>query len=216
MQLVVRDDKLHKYREHLQTGLELKGKDKEMFDRFFYAFSQLLDGASERQVVKSLMNAPAPLGGISQSQAYNIINGSQEVFGAIDMADTKKKAKRYIYATRLEEQAARLEQLAADIIDKYGKKTVITEDGMSTMMTNVLVEKEAGILLEKASNILMKAAKIRGLMEKDATVNPNKYKVAPNIIFTDDLGALEVLREIEDADYTEINDNATGDGTEAE
>lgn len=49
MQLIVKDDKLQKYRDHIQTGAELAGKDKELFDRYFFAFS-LLDGLSERKV----------------------------------------------------------------------------------------------------------------------------------------------------------------------
>lgn len=62
MQLIIKDDKLQKYRDHVQIGKDLFGKDKEMFDRYFFAFSQLLDGLSERKVVELLMFCPAHLG----------------------------------------------------------------------------------------------------------------------------------------------------------
>jgi hypothetical protein len=198
MQLIVKDDKLQKYRDHVQHGLGLSTKDKSVFDRYFYAFHQLLDGQSERQVVKLLMNLPEPMGGVSQSQAYNIVNGAQEIFGVLDLSNSKKTAQRYIYATRLEEMAARLEELAEDTL------TSEAETGEA--------EKEAGVLFEKAANVLMKAAKVRGLLEKDKLENPNRWKVAPNIIFTDDLSALELQQEIEDTNYEDV----TGNGGEAQ
>lgn len=210
MQLIVKEDKLQRYRQHVLTGIELSGKDKVMFDRYFFAFSQLLDGQSERQTVVHLMNLPEPLGGIGQSQAYNIINGAHEIFGALDFGNAKKVAKRYIYATRLEEMAARLEELSNQVMDNYSAPSNVTNDEEGSFkleMDTAAAEKEAGILLEKSANILMKAAKIRGLLEKDKVENPNKYKVAPNLIFTDDLNSLELARQIEDTEFEDV----TGD-----
>lgn len=212
MQLIVKEDKLQRYRAHVMTGQELNGKDKVMFDRYFFAFSQLLDGQSERQTVVHLMNLPEPLGGVGQSQAYNIINGAHEIFGALDFGNAKKVAKRYIYATRLEEMAARLEELSNQVMENYSGPSKLTddddhEDSFKLEINTAAAEKEAGILLEKSANILMKAAKIRGLLEKDKIENPNKYKVAPNLIFTDDLDSLELARQIEDTEFEDV----TGD-----
>lgn len=209
MQLIVKDEKLQKYRDHVQQGTDLYGKDKELFDRYFFAFSQLLDGLSERKVVELLMNCPAPLGQLGQSQAYNVVNGAQEIFGALDYGNSKKVAQRYIYATRLEEMASKLEDLSRKMLDEHVQHY---EDdyGKTVSITDPEIKKEAGVLQEKAANILMKAAKLRGLMERDKVENPNKWKVAPNLIFTDDLQGLELLREIEDTGY----ENVTGDGTE--
>jgi hypothetical protein len=65
---------------------------------------------------------------------------------------------------------------------------------------------------ERIANIRMKAAKIRGLMEKDKIENPNKYKVAPNIIFTDDIAALQLYREVEDAQFDDVIGNESQAG----
>lgn len=204
MQLIVKDDKLQKYRDHVQHGHSLAAKDKLIFDRYFYAFHQLLDGNSERQVVKLLLNMGEPIGGVSQSQAYNIVNGAQEIFGVMDLSNSKKTAQRYIYATRLEEMAARLEWLGNEVMDKHSGPF---KEGEGLDNTNTAIaEKEAGVLFEKAANILMKAAKVRGLLEKDQVENPNRWKVAPNIIFTDDLSALE-LQQIEDTNYEDVTGN---------
>ena len=204
MQLVVKDDKLQKYRDHVQHGAGLSPRDKLIFDRYFYAFHQLLDGCSERQVVNLLVNLDEPLGGVSQSHAYNIVNGAQEIFGVLDLSNSKKTAQRYIYATRLEEMAARLQFLAEEVIDKHSGPFA-EEDGLE--LDRGVAEKEAGVLFEKAANILMKAAKVRGLLEKDQVENPNKWKAAPNIIFTDDLFALEVQQLIEDTTYDDVTGN---------
>jgi hypothetical protein len=63
-----------------------------MFDRFFSAFTNLMDGLSERKVVELLMSCPTPLGQAGQSQAYNIVNGAQEIFGALNFTNSKKLA----------------------------------------------------------------------------------------------------------------------------
>ncbi len=75
MKLVLKEDKISKYRDHIEKGSSLTVKEKEVFDRYFFAFSQLLDGLSERQVVELLMMYPTPIGGLSQSMAYNVVNG---------------------------------------------------------------------------------------------------------------------------------------------
>lgn len=211
MQLVVKDDKLQKYRDHVRVGGSLSEKDKEMFDRFFFAFTNLLDGLSERKTVELLMTCPAPLGQLSQSQAYNVVNGAQEIFGALDFSNSRKLAQRNIYATRLEEIAMKLEKLGDDMVmaNSFSSERF---DGQEEVRTPPEVMKEAGVLLEKAANVRMKAAKIRGLMEADKVENPNKWKVAPNIIFTDDMSALDLIREIEDTEYSDV----TADGGEIE
>jgi len=112
MNLIIKEDKLQKYRDHIQTGGELTVKDKKLFDRYFFTFTQLLNGKSERQVVELLMNVPDPLGGLKQGQTYNVVNGAQEIFGALDICNSKKVTQRYIYATWLEEMALKLENLA--------------------------------------------------------------------------------------------------------
>lgn len=211
MNLIVKDDKLQKYRDHIQVNAALSAKDKELYDRFFFAFTQLLDGLSERKVVELLMNCPAPIGQLSQSQAYNTVNGAQEIFGVLNFSNSKKMAQRYIYATRLEEMAAKVEELAHTMVNKT-LKTYYDEDGYPVAFADPAAEKEAAIMLDKASNMLMKAGKIKGLTEKDKFENPNKYKVAPNVIFTDDMSALELLREIEDTEF----ENVAGDGAETE
>ena len=209
MQLTIKDDKLQKYRDHVQQGSDLAGKDKELFDRYFFAFSQLMDGLSERKVVELLMSCPAPLGRISQSQAYNVVNGAQEIFGVLNFSNSKKLAQRYIYATRLEEMAENIEKLTRDLLEKSTRQ-LYDEDGCPVFIADPAAEKEAALMLEKSTSILMKAAKIKGLLEKDKVENPNKFKVSPNIIFTDDLDALDLLREIEDGDYEDV----TRDGRE--
>lgn len=161
MQLQIKDDKLQKYRDHVQTGVDLYGKDKELFDRYFFAFSQLLDGLSERKVVELLMNCPAPLGQLGQSQAYNVVNGAQEIFGALDFGNSKKLAQRYIYATRLEELAENIKDLARSMIDNSTFEE-INREGKTVVLVNTDVQKEAGVLLEKSGNVLMKAAKSKG------------------------------------------------------
>ena len=211
MQLIVKDDKLQKYRDHVQSGIDLSGKDKEMFERYFFAFTQMMDGLSERRVVELLMNCPAPIGKLSQSHAYNVVNGAQEIFGILNFNNSKKLAQRYIYATRLEELASTMEKMTADMIEKNSMK-LFDEYGDPVYVTTENAEKEAVTMLEKASNVLMKAGKIKGLLEADKVENPNKFKVAPNIIFTDDMSALELLREIEDTGY----ENVTGNGGETE
>lgn len=211
MQLAIKDDKLQRYRDHIQRGTDLPGKDKTLFDRYFFAFTNLMDGLSERRVVELLMNCPAPLGQLSQSQAYNVVNASQEIFGVLNFSNTKKLAQRYIYATRLEEIAAKIETMAFEMVLK-GTTQLYDEDGDPVMQVDPVAEKEAALLMEKSANVLMKAAKIKGLLEKDKVENPNKWKVAPNIIFTDDVGALELMREIEETEFEDV----TGDGGETE
>lgn len=157
------------------------------------------------------MTCPAPLGQLSQSQAYNVVNGSQEIFGALDFSSSRKLAQRNIYTTRLAEIAMKLEKLSDEMI-MFNTGEVEDPRGKVEVKTPEEVQKEAGVLLEKAANVRMKAAKIRGLMEADKIENPNKWKVAPNIIFTDDLSALELYREIQDTEYSDV----TGDGGETE
>lgn len=206
MQLIIKEDKLQKYRDHIQIGGELTVKDKVLFDRYFFAFTQLLDGKSERQVVELLMNTPEPIGQLKQSQAYNVVNGAQEIFGKLDVGNSKKVAQRYIYATRLEEMALKLENMAHTMV---ADNMIQFEDGDGNVVTKSDPEivKEAGVLLGKSADVQMKAAKIRGLLEKDKVENPNKFKASPNIIFTDDLDALDLLREIEDGSYEDVTGN---------
>lgn len=211
MQLIVKDDKLQRFRDHVQVGTDLTIKEKEIFDRYFFAFSNLLDGLSERKVVDLLMNCPPPLGRLSQSQAYNVVNGAQEIFGVLNFSNSKKLAQRYIYGTRLEEMAAKVEEMAHSLINN-ATKIYYDEEGNAVSVSSAEAEKEAAVIMEKASNILNKAAKIKGLLEKDKFENPNKFKVSPNIIFTDDMGALDLLREVEETDF----ENVTGDGEETE
>ncbi|WP_254562155.1 hypothetical protein [Dyadobacter diqingensis] len=211
MQLIIKEDKLQRYRDHVQAGTSLSEKDKELFDRYFFAFTNLLDGLSERKAVELLMNCPAPLGQLSQSQAYNVVNGAQEIFGVLNFSSSKKMAQRYIYATRLEEMAGKVEELARTMVNN-STKLYYDEDGRPVSVADPAAEKEAAVMFEKASNILMKAGKIKGLTEKDKIENPNKFKVSPNIIFTDDLDALDLLREIEDGSYEDV----TGNGRETE
>lgn len=218
MKLVLKEDKISKYRDHIEKGSSLTVKEKEVFDRYFFAFSQLLDGLSERQVVELLMMYPAPIGGLSQSMAYNVVNGCQEIFGTANFDNAKRVAKRYIYATRLEELANKIEGVAVSIAEKSDKiHWEDIEDPIEKALNKNYKEKlgaEAAVMFEKAANVLMKAAKIRGLLEKDKTENPNKFKAAPNIIFTDDLGALEIIRQIEDIEYENVStdEGATGEG----
>lgn len=67
MQLIVKDDKLQKFRDHIQTGTELGEAKKKYFDRYFFAFTLLVDGTSKRKLIESLMHSPPPIGGLSQS-----------------------------------------------------------------------------------------------------------------------------------------------------
>ena len=208
MNLILREDKIAKYRDHIEKGAKLTAKEKQVFDRYFFAFTQLLDGLSERQVVELLMICPEPIGGLSQSSAYNVVNGCQEIFGTANFDTAKKTAKRYIYATRLEELANKIEATASGLNENSSKiKWEDIRDPVERMMNKNQKEKlssEAGILYEKAANVLMKAAKIKGLLEKDRVENPNKFRAAPNIIFTDDLGALDLIRQIEDTEYEDV------------
>ncbi|WP_439558211.1 hypothetical protein [Dyadobacter sp.] len=211
MQLIVKDDKLQKYRDHIQTGTDLTGKDKALFDRYFFAFTLLLDGFSERKVVESLMFSPAPVGQLSQSQAYNVVNGCQQIFGSLDFGNAKKIAQREIYATRLEEMAHTMQQMGKEMLTKNSVQIELS-DGTIKEQIDIDTQKEAAAIFGRASEALMKSAKIRGLMEKDQLENPNKYKVAPNIIFTDDLASLEMYREIEDSIYEDVTGNETEAG----
>lgn len=217
MNLVLKEDKIMRYRDHIEKGTTLTVKEKQVFDRYFFAFSQLLDGLSERQVVELLMMYPEPIGGLSQSMAYNVVNGCQEVFGTANFDSAKKVAKRYIYATRLEELANRIELTAVGLAENATKiKWEDIRDPIDRALNKQHKEElsaEAAVMYEKAANVLMKAAKIRGLLEKDKTENPNKYKAAPNIIFTDDLASLDLIRQIEDIEYENVR---TDEGEAAE
>jgi len=93
--------------------------------------------------------------------------------------------------------------MALNLVEKETRQ-LYDEEGTPVLILEAAVEKEAAMLMEKSSNVLMKAAKIKGLMDKDKIENPNKWKVAPNIIFTDDLAALEVMREIEDTEFEDV------------
>ncbi|WP_342086078.1 hypothetical protein [Dyadobacter sp. OTU695] len=210
MQLIVKDDKLQKYRDHIQTGAELAEADKRYFDRYFFAFTLLLDGLSERKVVETLMFSPEPIGRLSQSHAYNVVNGCQQIFGALDFGNAKKVAQREIYAVRLEEIAHSLEEMGHNLLNEY-KMELEDDDGNPIYKMDPDIQEKAAGILERSANVRMKAAKIRGLMEKDKVENPNRYKVAPNIIFTDDMSALELMREIEDTQF----DDVTRNGSEA-
>ncbi|WP_031527024.1 hypothetical protein [Dyadobacter crusticola] len=211
MQLIVKEDKLQRYRDHIQTGKELGEADKKYFDRYFFAFTLLLDGLSERKVVETLMFSPPPVGGISQSMAYNVVNGCQQIFGALDFGNAKKLAQRQVYAVRLEEMAHTLEEMGNAVIGDY-KTVTFDADGDPVYKIDPDVQEKIAKILGQAAKIRMSAAKIRGLMEKDKVENPNKYKVAPNIIFTDDIAALDMYREIEETPYEDV----TGTGSQAE
>lgn len=210
MQLIVKDDKLQKYRDHIQQGRELGEADKKYFDRYFFAFTLLLDGLSERKVVESLMYSPNPLGGLSQSMAYNVVNGCQQIFGALDFGNAKKLAQRQVYAVRLEEIAYTLEESGLKLLHQAEKRGE-DADGNEFKYLDGEEQERASKILEQSAKVRMQAAKIRGLMEKDKVENPNKFKVAPNIIFTDDIAALQMYREIEDAQF----DDVTGDENQA-
>lgn len=152
------------------TDRPLEEKELAMFQKYFFAYSGLCDGLSERQVVKTLMADSTYK--LSQSQAYNIVRDSQEIFANAKSA--KKDAKRNVYVIRLEELAAKLEA-----------------DGE----------------YEKAANVLQKAAKMQGLLEKNAEfTDPKLYLPKPNMIFTSDLAALEILKnEVEDGEAEVID-----------
>lgn len=81
---------------------------------------------------------------------------------------------------------------------------VENDDGIHVKKVSPGIQLQAGILLEKSANVLAKAAKIKGLLEKDKVENLNKWKVAPNVIFTDDISALELMRETEETDYENV------------
>lgn len=55
---------------------------------------------------------------------------------------------------------------------------------------------------EEAANVLMKAAKLQGLDQKEGVyIDPRLFLPKPNLIFTDDLAALEITKnEIEDGE----------------
>ncbi|WP_080239045.1 hypothetical protein [Spirosoma rigui] len=162
---VYKEDRLERYRDHLMTDRPLDAPAQAMFQKYLYAYAQLCDGLSERQVVKML--TAVQIYNLSQSQAYNIIRDCQEIFGNVKAA--KKDAKRNIYVTRLEELALKLEEQGE---------------------------------FEAAGNILLKAAKMQGLLEKNAEfTDPKLFLPKPNLIFTADIAALEILKnEVEDGD----------------
>ena len=142
--------------------------------------------------------------------AYNVVNGCQQIFGALDFGNAKKLAQRQVHAVRLEEMAYTLEEMANQVIGDY-KVMTFDADGEPVYKIDPDRQEQIANILDKAANIRMKAAKIRGLMEKDKVENPNKYKVAPNIIFTDDIAALQMYREIEDTKFSDV----TGDESQA-
>ncbi|UHG93341.1 hypothetical protein [Spirosoma oryzicola] len=162
---VFKEDRLERYRDHLMTDRPLEEKELAMFQKYFFAYSHLCDGLSERQVVKAIMAVGTY--NLSQSQAYNIVRDCQEIFANAKSA--KKDAKRNIYVTRMEELAAKLE-----LDGEY----------------------------EAAANVLQKAAKMQGLLEKNAEfTDPRLYLPKPNMIFTSDLAALDILKnEVEDGE----------------
>lgn len=164
MELAIKDDRLERYRDHLHKGVELTDKEQDMMQRYNFAYTQLCDGESQREVVKLLMAAYR----LSQSQAYNIANDALAIFGG-NPTKSIREGKRAVYVIRLEEMA--------DKLDEEGK-------------------------YEEAANVLLKAAKLQGMTEKEsAQIDPRLFLPKPNLIFTDDLAALEILkRDIEDGD----------------
>jgi hypothetical protein len=133
-----------------------------------------------------------------------VVNGCQQIFGALDFGNSKKLVQRQVYAIRLEEMAHTLEEIGNQVIGDY-KVTSFDADGEPVFKIDPEIQ-------ERIANIRMKAAKIRGLMEKDKIENPNKYKVAPNIIFTDDIAALQLYREVEDAQFDDVIGNESQAG----
>lgn len=50
-----------------------------LFDWYFFAFTQLLDGKDEWQVAELLMYTPEPIGQLNQSQGADVVNGAPSV-----------------------------------------------------------------------------------------------------------------------------------------
>ncbi len=109
---------------------------------------------------------------LSQSQAYNIVNGALSIFGR-NPTKAIRGGKKAVYVIGLEE--------LADKLDEEGE-------------------------YEAATNMLAKAAKLQGMTEKEGQqIDPRLFMPKPNLIFTDDLSAVEITRQIEDAEHDVVD-----------
>ncbi|MGM9509530.1 hypothetical protein ACS5NO_17475 [Larkinella sp. GY13] len=157
-------DRLERFRDHLHRDAPLAEKDQLLMQRYNFAYTQLCEGESSREVVTLLMKAY----GLSQSQAYNIVNDALSIFGG-NPTKAIKEGKKAVYVIRLEE--------LADKLDEEGE-------------------------YEAAANVLLKAGKLQGMTEKEGLhLDPRLFLPKPNLIFTDDLTALEILKnDVEDGE----------------
>ncbi|WP_285545023.1 hypothetical protein [Dyadobacter frigoris] len=99
MQLIIKNDKLQKYQDHVQINTTLSAKDKQLYDRFFFAFTQLLDGLSERKVVELPINCPSNLGQNGQIEKVRTYSGGHGLALINRRTDTKidlKKSKNNV------------------------------------------------------------------------------------------------------------------------
>ncbi|GAB3911526.1 hypothetical protein GCM10028803_53190 [Larkinella knui] len=161
-------DRLERFRDHLHRDAPLADKDQLLMQRYNFAYTQLCEGESSREVVALLMKVYA----LSQSQAYNIVNDALAIFGG-NPTKAIKEGKKVVYVIRLEE--------LADKLDEEGE-------------------------YEAAANVLAKAAKLQGMTEKEGQqIDPRLFMPKPNLIFTDDLQAVEITRHIEDAEHDVVD-----------
>lgn len=165
----MKGDRLEKFRDHLHRDAPLADKDKLLMQRYNFAYTQLCDGESSREVVTLLTQTY----NISQSQAYNIVNDALFIFGG-NPTKAIRDGKKAVYVIRLEE--------LADKLDEEGE-------------------------YEAAANVLTKAAKLQGMTEKEGLqLDPRLFMPKPNLIFTDDVTALEILKnDVEDGDAEVID-----------
>ncbi|MFC5413135.1 hypothetical protein ACFPMF_27690 [Larkinella bovis] len=168
MELIPKEDRLERFRDHLHREVPLAEKDQLLMQRYNFAYTQLCDGESSREVVKLLMSAYC----LSQSQSYNIVNDALSIFGG-NPTKAIRDGKKAVYVIRLEELADKL-----------------NEEGE----------------YEAAANVLAKAAKLQGMTEKEGQqIDPRLFMPKPNLIFTDDLAAVEISRQIEDAEHDVVD-----------
>lgn len=59
MQLIVKDDKLLKYRDDVERDHDLAGKDKDLLDRYFFAFMKVLTVSVRIEVLNERLTAIA-------------------------------------------------------------------------------------------------------------------------------------------------------------
>ncbi|MGV3560773.1 hypothetical protein [Larkinella arboricola] len=165
----MKSDRLERFRDHLHRDAPLADKDQLLMQRYNFAYTQLCDGESSREVVALLIKSY----GISQSQAYNIVNDALSIFGG-NPSKAIRDGKKAVYVIRLEEMA--------DKLDEEGK-------------------------YEEAANVLAKAAKLQGMGDKEGSqLDPRLFMPKPNLVFTDDLAAVDILRrDVEDGDAEVID-----------